>query len=163
MGIFSNINEAQGSEGGLYLQPGNYVLRINRCKMVESHKGAAMFVVETEVVSSDHETIKKGSVPSYVVKMGGEYPKLALGNVADFMRAALAAKADASGVERPADIKAVELDEATADAITGETNLCAGVFLKANAFTIKTKKNTDFTRVSWDVPDDLPQLIASAA
>jgi len=164
MGVFSNINEAHGTEGGLYFGPGNYVVRINRCKMVESHTGAIMFIAETTVIESDNETLKKGMEPAYTVKMGGEYPKLALGNVADFMRAALASMADALGEDRPEDIADVEVDEAIADAITGEENLVAGVFLTLKAFNKVTKKTQkDFTRTKWGVPENLPALLANAA
>lgn len=164
MGIFSNIKEARGTEGGLYLEPGNYLVQINRCKMIETHAGAPMFIAELLLLESDNEKLKVGSEPSYTVKFGGEYPKLALGNVADFMRACLASMADALGEERPEDISEVEIDEPTAEAITGEENLAAGVYLTCKAFNKKTKKdNKDFTRTKWGVPENLAELLANAA
>ena len=167
MGLFTKIKDARGTRGGLYVTPGNYVFRVKRCIMKESFKGDPNFIAELETISSqksaDNDPLAPNSAPSYVVNLKGKYPDLALGNVADFMRAGLASLADQHHEERPSSIEEIEVDEEIAEAITGESNLLAGVYLAAHAFNHKTRDDKDFTRVEWSVPPDLEELLKSAA
>ncbi len=163
MGVFSKIKDARGSRGGLYIKPGNYVVKVMRCRMVDSFKGHTNFIAELQVVESDVEDLDVGSEPSFVINMEGEYKDLALGNVADFMRAGLGSLADRHGESRPADLDEVDVDEEVADTVTGEDNLLAGVFLTAKAWNHETRKGKDFTRIKWGVPDNLKELVQAAA
>jgi hypothetical protein len=167
MGVFSNIKEAHGTRGGLYLKPGKYTLQVLRCKLIESFRKDPTFVAELRVVTSEKnsedEPLAPGSEPSFVINMNGKFPELALGNVADFMRAGLASLADQHNESRPSDISGVEVDEAVASAVSGEDNLLAGVYVTANAFNKKTREGNDFTRITWDVPDNLAELVGASA
>lgn len=162
MGVFSKIKGARGSRGGLYLGPGNYVVQVLRCQMRESFKGKNCFIAELLIVESDVEELAKGAEPSFVINLDSDYPDLALGNVADFMRAGLASLADQHDETRPDDLEEVEVDEEVADTITGEDNLLAGVYLTAKAWNHKTREGNDFTRIKWGVPDDVKKLASAA-
>ena len=163
MCVFSKINTAKGSRGGLYIKPGNYIVRILRCRLVESFKKNKNFIAELLVVETDNEDLPVGAEPSFVINMDGEYPDLALGNVADFMRAGLASLADQHDEVRPDDLDEVEVDEEVADTVAGEDNLLAGVYLTAKAWNHETRKKTDFTRIKWGVPEDVKGLAKKAA
>jgi hypothetical protein len=156
MGVFSNINGARGSRG-------NYVVQVLRCKMVESFKKNQTFIAELRIVETDNEDLSVGQEPSFVINLDGEYPDLALGNVADFMRAGMASLGDQHDESRPEDIDEVEINEAEADSIAGEDNLLAGVFLTAKAWNHETRKGNDFTRIKWGVPDDVKKFVSAAA
>lgn len=146
----TKINDEKGTEGGLYFAPGNYVAEIQRCKMIKTLKKDDAFVAEFKVIESDVVKIGPGSEPSFFVNMDGKHPKLALGNVADFMRAGLAALAAAAGEECPP-IDEIELDTPTCEAITGADNILAGVKLAIYAFNKPTQAGKDFTRIKWRV------------
>jgi hypothetical protein len=164
MGIFAkkNIGNARGSRGGLYLEPGNYVVQVQRCKEETGFKGDEFFITELEVIESNVEKLPPGSAPSYVVNMKGKFPDLALGNCADFMRAGFASLADQSGEDRPSDIDDIELDDDMAEAVISEENLLAGVFLSVKAWHKDTRDGGVFTRVKWGVPDNLTELASAA-
>ena len=147
----TKINDARSTQGGLYFAPGNYTAQIQRCKMIRTLAGEDAFVVEFRVIKSDVAVLGPGSEPSYYVGMGGKYPALSLGNVADLMRAGLAALAISAGEEHPP-IKQIELDTLTCESITGADNILAGVILDVYAFNKPTKDGSDFTRIKWRVP-----------
>ena len=162
MGVFSKIKDAKGSRGGRYIMPGSYVVQVMRCRMVDSFKGNTNFIAELLVVETDNDDLAVASEPSFVINMNSDYPDLALGNVADFMRAGLASLADQHDEGRPEDLDEVEVNEEVADTIAGEDNLLAGVFLTAKAWNHETRKGTDFTRIKWGVPDDVKALVKAA-
>lgn len=162
MGVFSNIKDAKGSRGGLYIQPGNYVVQILRCQMRKNYAKKNCFIAELLVIKSDNEDLKAGSEPSFVINLDSDYPDLALGDVADFMRAGLASLADMHEEPRPDDLDEVEVDEEVADTIAGEDNLLAGTYLTAKAHNRITREGNDFTRIKWGVPEDLKDLAARA-
>jgi len=149
MGIFSNISSARGSEGGVYLLPGTYTVEVQRCKQNKTRKGVPFFVVELKVIASDTPDRKPNTDVSWMVTLDKD---ASLGNIADFMRVALAALAlqKHEQIVKPQD---VPLDEKTADEICAEDNPLVGVRLSVQAFNVKTKENKDFTRVKWKVPE----------
>jgi hypothetical protein len=168
MGYWTNrkekINDARGTQGGLYFVPGNYIAQIQRCKMIETRDKDEAFVCEFKVIETDVEdkNLKPGSQPSYFVNMDGKFPDLSLGNVADIMRAGLASLAEQHGEEHePQD--EIEITDEIADAITEEQNLLAGVFLQVYAFNKPTRENKPFTRIKWSVPENLKELVAANA
>ncbi len=159
---FQNINNAKGSRGGQYIKPGNYTVKVMRCRMVKNYKKNTNFIAELLVVESDNDELGIGTEPSFVINLDSDYPDLALGNVADFMRAGLASLADQHNETRPSDIDEVPIDEETADAVAGEQNLLAGAFLTAKAWNHETRKGNDFTRIKWGVPENLGELVQAA-
>lgn len=157
MGVFSGLKEASATKGGLYLQPGNYTVQVQRCKMQDAWQGnRKWFIVELRVMETDNENAKVGSEPSWMVELPGKYPSLALGNIKAFLHAAYSALAEADDTEAPDED---DIDEDAADDAVGEDNPLAGVFLNAAAFNKKTKEGNDFTRVKWSVPANLEELV----
>jgi hypothetical protein len=163
MGLFADIKEAKGTEGGNYFEPGNYVVQIQKCKEGKTRSDKPFFAAECRIMESDNEEAKPGSLVSFFV-LFDEYPELSLGNVADFMRAGLASYMVQNGIDDvPEDHNAIELDEATADEISGEENLLAGVYMNCFAFNKKTKGGNDFTRFKWTpIRKDQVEAIAAA-
>lgn len=156
------INESSGTKGGLYFEPGNYLARINRCRMIETREKHDAFVAEFEVLESDNEDRPVGCKPALFVDMDGKFPELALGNVTDFVRAGLACCAAQNGEEHPP-IESIGLDKETMKAVTGEDNILAGTFIQIYAFNKPTREGRDFTRFDWSVPANIRELAASAA
>lgn len=158
-----DINEAKGTEGGLYLIPGNYKVEVQRCKMIKTRERHDAFVAEMKVLWTDVESqsLKPGSMPSYFVDMDGKFPELALGNVADFARVGLASLAAKYGKDVPP-LEEIPLDTDTMNKITQAKNLLAGTILEVNAFNKPTREGKDFTRLKWKVPVDAKELYAAS-
>ncbi len=163
MGVFGGVGKASGSRGGEYILPGDYVFRVDRCKEQggQKNKKDVFFIGEMTVMQgtlADGTEVPAGTKRSFVVKLEPvEYPDLALGNVADYMRAGLAALATAQEQECPEleDLEGWEdiLDEEMAESIVGEDNTISGAFVHCHAFNKKTRKDTDFTRTVWTIPE----------
>ena len=155
MGFFQesklDLRSADRSEGGLYFQPGNYKVEVNRVKMVKSATtGRDFFTVETTVLESDNDDLRPGMSPSWMVELPGKYPDTALGNVKDFLLAGYGYFAKRTGDPEP-DKSAIGDEEA--DAAISEENVLSGAVLKVSAFNKLTKQNKDFTRVKWGIPE----------
>lgn len=160
----NDFNQARGTQGGLYFKPGNYLVQIQRCKMITTQQNHEAFVAEFKVIETDVEdpNLKPGAEPSYFVDMDGKYPELALGNVADITRAGLASLACMHGEEHPP-IEQIELTKEVGKAVTGKDNLLAGVYLSVYAFNKPTREGNDFTRFKWRIPENIAELAAQAA
>lgn len=156
MGFFGGIRSAKYSEGGVYLQPGVYRLRINRCKQGKTRTGVPFFVAEFEVLESSVEEQPAGSAVSWMVQIKPDTP--ALGNIRSFCEVV-------GGFTFDAECKGLSEEEAQAreDAIVaeivGEANVFAGTIVKASGSNIKTKQGRDFTKVVF-MPDDAPAAAA---
>lgn len=163
MGLWDNIkdkdiNEATSTKGGVYLKPGNYTVRINRCRELETRAKKTAFIAELEVVESDNAECPVGYQPSFFCQEDPRYPQMALGNIADLLRAALASMA-ADGTKP----ESIELSKELAMSVTGEENLLAGTFVRVYVYNKKTKeKGNDFTHHSWSIPENLAELTAAA-
>jgi len=145
MGVFTNIKGAKGTEGGQYFVPGNYVVRIDRCKQAQTRMGKDFFAAECKILASDTEELRVGSTASFFV-LFDEYPDLSLGNVADFMNSCMRSFAQQNNMDLP---EGYEVDEEDAEAISGPPNTLAGTIIGVEAYNKKTRAGSDFTRFKW--------------
>jgi hypothetical protein len=158
------LKDARGTQGGLFFRPGNYLVQIQRCKMVETRQKHEAFVAETKVLETDTQdpNLQAGSEPAYFVDLDGKFPELAEGNMADFLRAALASFAHQNGEEHPP-VDEITLTPEIGKAVTGEDNLLAGTYLQVHAYNKVTKEGKDFTKFRWRIPENLEERLAIAA
>lgn len=156
MGLWDNVsnkdmNDARSTKGGVYFKPGNYVVRVLRCKELVTRAKDEAFIAECEVLDSDNPECPVGQRPALYIEKNDAYPTLWLGNVMDFVRAGMSSMAVQAGDEAP---EKIELTKEIAEAVTGEENLLAGVILLVHAYNTVTKgKGANFTRFEWTVPD----------
>lgn len=157
--FWDNIDDHSGTDGGEYFTEGEFFVKIIRCKEIDTagdgFKGAHAFVAECEVLESDSEKTKVGSHPALFVDMESDWPKLAKGNIADFMRAGLASVAEAMGEEAEKDENGrVIISKELAMMIKGEDNILAGAFLTVRCWIkITKKKKVPFTMHEWNGTD----------
>lgn len=150
MGMFSKMKDASESAGGLYLQPGNYLVEIKAVKEQSSSVGSQVFyIVEMQILESDNDDLRPGMEPAWLVDMTMKYENLALGNVKNFLRAAYGTMALAEGEEPPT---ADDIGEDEAE--LSMTGILEGVKVYAKAFNIVTKAGNDFTKVTWAAYDE---------
>lgn len=163
MGIFRDIKGKSGSNTGRFAKPGQYVARVDRVfiKNSEKTKGKIYTIVEWTCLGSNVEGITAGMKRSWAVHMNGEWPDLALGNVADFIFAACCSMADAMGQPHPERDEVVE-DAFVENMVVGEANALNGAVLALECVNIETTKKTEFTRHDWSVPADLGKWLEVA-
>jgi hypothetical protein len=158
MGLFAGIDEATPTKGGVYFQPGKYIVEIAAVKTIKSQreKNKDFFVIETEVIASDHTAqangLKAGSKPSQAIDMGNI---MAIPNVKGFVAAVSGVHPDATDLNTQ--IVAVwqgltgavlNVKQITERIIAGD-NPCGGVRLFAEAVEIKTRGGEPFTKINW--------------
>lgn len=165
MGYFSGLKEAKSTKGGEYIQPGNYLLEIQKVKIQQSQVGGReFFLVETKVIEAqqtDPDVAPNGinSGPTWLVELPGKFPEVAKGNIKNFLTAAFGFLAIAAGETPPAES---DIDDDLGDLAIGEENPLVGAFVVAKAFHKKTKSDTLFTRVDWSTPKNALELVNHA-
>lgn len=138
MGVFGGIKGAKYSEGGVYLVPGVYRLKILICKYIKTaqHSGAKdAFVAEFEVLESNVADRPSGSTCSWMVTLD-KLP--ALGNIKQFLLACLP------------DATEDQIDESAVEFVVNEQkNPLKDYIVRCSAVNIKTKANRDFTKCKF--------------
>lgn len=134
MGLFSNIANAQYSEGGNYLKEGVFRLEILKVVLKKTRKGVDSYIVEFKVHESDNPAHRPGSEVTWLVGFDKEP---AMGNVKQFIATACGTT-DLSGV-----------DEATAELTVSAEQPLTGKFVRASAVNITTKAGRPFTKVKF--------------
>ena len=135
MGIFGKINEATYSDGGVYVLPGVYRFKIRNVLYKRTRQQKDAFIAEFEVLESTNPERPVGSTCSWMVTLDKEP---ALGNIKQFL-------AEAMGQPM------VAITEQVVEAVISAGNPLGakGVCVRASAVNIKTKRNTDFTKVKF--------------
>jgi len=137
MGHFDNIANVTPSQSLPYIEPGQWVLSIDRCVIGTSQRGKGdFFVAEFTVVSSTHPRFQPGSKVSMVQMFNkGE---VALANIKSFAAATL-------GTDHQKITKAV-MDKF----VTDDGKLVQGKYVACNAQQTKTRAGNDFTKLMWE-------------
>lgn len=134
MGIFDGIGKAQYFESGKYLQPGLYLVDIQRVKQAKTRMNRPFFVAEMKIVeASDVKEFPVGTDASWMVMLDHD---AALGNIKHFISVASGTKLD-------------EITEQDAEDAVSEQNPLAGIRLRVMAVNVKTRAGKDFTRVKF--------------
>lgn len=139
--MFSGIEEARISEGGVYFKPGVFRVEVEAVKGLKDRKGVGTFVVEGTLLESSEPSLPVGTAVSWVVKLDKEP---ALGNIKAFIAAAMGE-----------DAKNVTAE--SVDLVISAGNPLKGTKLRASAQNIKTKAGNDFTKITWKADSDLSE------
>lgn len=127
------IGEARLSEGGIYVEPGAYVVEILKCKAGSGRKGD-FFVVECLIHESNNPARPVGSTMDWFVDMRHEPSP---GNIVAFVMAAM--KCEKTEVTKEAVL-----------IVTSERQPLKGLKMRMTAANIVTKeKKQNFTKVKW--------------
>jgi len=135
MGLFSNIEKAQVSMGGNWLKAGGkYLCYVSVCKAPDNRKKKLMYVVELDVIESNHAEIKPGMKASCVFNLTDH--EAAWGNLKGFLAAAVPCNAD-------------DVDEAVLDASITPANPMKGQLVIVEVVNQKTRAGGDFSKHIW--------------
>lgn len=133
MGLFSGIDGADPNNSGVYIIPGIFDVEILELKTINSRKGDALFIVETNILASSSEERPVGTKMSWVVNFRHDP---ALGNVKAFIAAC-------------GDCDFDDVDEEAAEMAVSTEQPFKGTVVKARATNTTTKAGNPFTVVDW--------------
>lgn len=135
-GLFSGIEDAQISGGGIYLLDGGYLVELIKVFTLVSRKKEDLVVVEFKILESNNPARTVGSRASWVVNLKQD---AALGNLKGFALAA----GTTPGEEPP------HIDEAAIEFIVSKENPLEGTKVAVQCTTITTRAGTPFTKHEW--------------
>jgi hypothetical protein len=133
MGVFSKVKDAKVIPDAEYLEPGDFVVLINRCKHDQNRKKRDFFAVETSVIESSVETAKPGNDRTWMVMLDQDAA------MSDIVKFAMAT----TGCEQH------EVDEAGVEELVASRQPLAGQLMRIHAWNKDTQKGNPFTRVKW--------------
>lgn len=137
MGFFDGIEDAKGSEGGVYIEPGVYALEIVALKAGKDRGGIPFFVAEFKTLESTNPNRPVGGTQAWMVKIKAKFRETFLGNIKTFL-------ATLTGME-PA-----KVDAAGVDAAVSAANPFQGLKIRCSATNIETKETkSDYTLCKW--------------
>lgn len=146
MGIFSGINTARPSDGGVYLGPGAFLLKVIALKQGRSRKKKDFFVAEFEILESTNKEFPVGSTASWMVTIDRDDEDtidMRLGDIKKFC--SVLSRAPLS-----------EVDEAAVEMLTSAANPAADWLVRGSGTNKKTRAGGDFTKFVW-MPVDAAQ------
>jgi len=87
VGIFKNskVNEARATGGGVYFDEGSHEAKIVSWKAIETRKGEKALVVDFQIVASDNESHRPGSIRNFYA---GEKDEMFSAKVRNLLQAA---------------------------------------------------------------------------
>lgn len=143
MGIFSNIGNTEAARGrGTFFTRGTYTASVLSCRHVKSRVGTdEFFVVDFTIVESTSPELPRGSTGTWMAKLTGKYPALALADVKAFIMAAT----DST----EADVGEAEVTEA----VSGDGTLLAGSVVRITVEDVRTKAGASFSKHSFRTPN----------
>jgi hypothetical protein len=132
---FKDVKDAKYSEGGVFFQPGSYLVRVDKVKLGETRKGKGFLVVETTILESDCPGLKSGAFCSWMIM---EEWDTYMGYVKHFASVANEIEMD-------------DVDEEGCDLMVSEENPCGGTLLRCVGVNSPGDSGKDFTKVKWSV------------
>jgi hypothetical protein len=139
MGLFSKIGEAHSTGGGVYFEPGSYVLECRVNKVSKTRENRPFFVAEFVILQSTNPARPVGTSMSHMIMLD-KYIETALGNLKGYVAALF-------------DIPEESVDEAGIEKLTSAANPGSGLKVKAVASMTKTRAGKDFTKISYSPAD----------
>lgn len=157
---FAGIEGAQTFRRGNNMNPGTYIARVSSAEFKHGRQ-KDMVIIEVEILTSSydvndpttHQCNKEGSRATVFVSMNDNF----LSNMKEIILAV--SGFDAQGQPRPENDT---VTKAETDAFVSADQPFAGALVYLEARLIKTKAQTDFTRISWwpcpQHPDGSPDV-----
>lgn len=146
MSKYAEIDKAKVFVGGVYFQPGLYLVRIDAVKEGQSRKKEDFFAVECTVQESNVSALGAGKMATWMVMLKQD---AALSNIKQF--ASVVGECDAD-----------EVDAAAIDMMVASDNPMRGNIVGVEATLIKTRAGEDFTKVIWISEKDAIEKLKTA-
>jgi hypothetical protein len=140
--VYSKIKKSSVSNGGVYFQPGVYLVEIKKAFFKESRKAAVLLIVECSILESDCAERPAGSDVTWTCNMSLDSGP---GNCKAFIAATAGIPSD--------DTKRIddEVTDEVMDSLFGEDNMLGGMRMKVQATDVDTKAGGKFTKLFWEL------------
>lgn len=151
-GRFAGLSKVRTNQGGLYYEPGTYLVEVNLIKFQLNRKRKEQIIVETTCLGSNNALRPAGCQPSWVVTLDPEYFDTAMGDVKRFI-ATLLGIPDADSYV-PDD--GTDVDEFWEDAVedaVSDSQPHKGVKLNLTVVQRATKKGGTFSVHTWSLEE----------
>lgn len=142
MGLFAGVGSASYNEGGIFVQPGNYLVEVGEAKTGKTRKGRDFFVVQLKVLESDSPERPKGVTMSWMLMFDLD---ATMGNIKHFISVC-----EAVASKSPINLNAV--DEASCEMVVSAEQPYEGEILALEAVNVKTQAGGVFTKCKFSVP-----------
>jgi hypothetical protein len=141
--VFGNgFSDVQVNSGGVYLQPGQYKLKVRKVKVDRAQAGFPYFLMEFEVLESSNPGIAEGSFASWMATLKNETHKATFfSNVKGAVLAAVQSSAPETQAE--------QITEQVIAHVCSDLQPLTGAELRAQASEITTKSGNPFTKVAF--------------
>ena len=157
MGMFDDIEGAQVSKSGNYLEPGHYKVTIDAVKSIDSKKESKKFIIiEMTVLKSDNPNIKVGGEYSQVIDTS---KVMFLPNMKIFMAAISGVDPNSEKVNEEVTaywtkvLGAFVSFSALCEMVVTEENPLGGTEMDLICRLTKTSDGGDFTKHLWQPRD----------
>lgn len=150
-GLAARAAKAQVYGAGNYFQDGKHVVVIKRVleRASDRGNGKCYFIIECEMVESNNPKCRPGDLVTQVIDVTQDAGP---GNVKGFC---MAIGSHLFEEYNPADYSDEQFLAQVIDSFVLEEQAAAGVTVEVVAATIRTRKGTDFTKVSWQLAEVL--------
>jgi hypothetical protein len=81
MGRFAGLGNIRTNQGGLYFEPGNYVVDVQEQKFLRGNDGLENFITAATIVESDNPARTPGQTPSQVIKIRPQHAATCYGDI----------------------------------------------------------------------------------
>jgi len=154
-GLFSGMGDLEISKGRGYLPPGGvFKVRVTRCVIQPSMKGGHLYVVEFEVLESNHPDVPAGAKRAWFNGMPGPF-SIGKKNVKAFIAACLGViPGDKEAMDGVFIEDGKDLTESYCIESVGSDQPMTGVVLGLETVNIELKSGDDFTRHDWYPNED---------
>ena len=140
MGLYRDLGKkvakAEASTGGVYWEPGKYLVLLDVVKVKEGRK-SDFFIVEGDNLESDNPERPAGKRCSWVIDANKD---AAPGNIKAFLAAALACSPD-------------DINEDDFEDCVDEDNPLCGKLVRLQVTMTTTKSGNDFSKHNWQPVD----------
>jgi len=147
MGFFANVNTADATSAGNrrpYFLEGTYRVRVVKCAAISSRTGIPFFIVEAEILESNHPERPPGMVCAQVIKMATDMGPI---NVKRFIAAA-------NGIDPNSNEANEQVNEEVCEYAVSDEQPLTGIELGLQCVNTQTQRGTDFTIHHWQAAEE---------
>lgn len=138
-GIFGGLKDTKLTQDAVYIRPGQYLCRIDKCKIFENRKGMTRAAVEMTVIAllDPDSTHKVGEEITQLMRRESDY---FLPDVLGFLTGVLGVDQESIGEE--------ELEQLAAQVFSDENPL-GNTICELHARNVVTNEGKDFTKIIY--------------
>lgn len=168
MGRFQGLSGIKTNQGGLYFEPGDYLVELEETKFINNRKKIDCFIISGKVIESTNPARAPGCKPSQVITIREDILETCMGNVKQYAGAVLGIPDPDSYVAEvdpkiPNDTPEAATDrfwDEALEALVSDAQPARGIKIKLNVTAIEKKdqsKSKFFNKHTWGPVVSVPE------